>query len=102
MKYNYELGRRLRSLNEFEESECDYFFVVLGEGMQRVKRVSRGFLGSWQYNYLKGRIESGRVFEAVDRRYCDRNICFRNEFNGIECKNCEVTLHNAQLERVEY
>ena len=99
MKYNYELGRRLRSLNEFEESECDSFFVVLGEHM---KRLSRGFLGSWQYNYLKGRIERGCVFEAMERRYCDRNICFRNEFNGIECENCEVTLHNAQLERVEY
>ena len=23
--------------------------------------------------------------------YCDRNICFRNEYNGIGCTECEVT-----------
>jgi hypothetical protein len=24
-------------------------------------------------------------------RYCDRNICLRNEYNGIGCDECEVT-----------
>ena len=24
-------------------------------------------------------------------RYCDRNICIRNEYNGISCDECEVT-----------
>ena len=23
--------------------------------------------------------------------YCDRNICLRNEYNGIGCDECEVT-----------
>lgn len=24
-------------------------------------------------------------------RYCDRNVCFRNIYNEIECDECEVT-----------
>ena len=25
------------------------------------------------------------------QRYCDRNICYRNEVNGVGCDECEVT-----------
>ena len=32
---------------------------------------------------------------------CDRNICFKNEFNGVECKDCEITKHNEQVERLK-
>lgn len=35
--------------------------------------------------------------EEEEPRYCDRNICFRNEYNGIECDECEVTKHNKEL-----
>lgn len=24
-------------------------------------------------------------------KYCDRNICVSNEYNGIDCDECEVT-----------
>lgn len=34
-------------------------------------------------------------------RSCDRNICVTNEYNGIECENCEVTLHNKRLDEVD-
>ena len=26
-----------------------------------------------------------------ESKYCDRNICLRNEYNGIGCDECEVT-----------
>ena len=28
---------------------------------------------------------------SAEPRYCDRNICLRNEYNGIGCDECEVT-----------
>ena len=29
--------------------------------------------------------------EEQDPKYCDRNICVSNEYNGIGCNECEVT-----------
>ena len=26
-----------------------------------------------------------------EQKYCDRNICIKNEYNGIGCDECEVT-----------
>ena len=37
--------------------------------------------------------------EDEEPRYCDRNICFRNEYNGIECDECEVTKHNERIKK---
>lgn len=28
--------------------------------------------------------------EKATFKYCDRNICKRNEYNGIGCEDCEV------------
>lgn len=28
---------------------------------------------------------------SAEIKYCDRNICLRNEYNGIGCSECEVT-----------
>ena len=28
---------------------------------------------------------------SAEPRYCDRNICLKNEYNGIGCDECEVT-----------
>lgn len=30
------------------------------------------------------------MYEETTQRECDRNICLRNEYNGIGCENCEV------------
>lgn len=27
----------------------------------------------------------------AEEKYCDRNICVKNEYNGIGCEDCEVT-----------
>lgn len=29
--------------------------------------------------------------QMQEPKYCDRNICLRNEYNGIGCDECEVT-----------
>lgn len=29
-------------------------------------------------------------------KYCDRNICIKNEYNGISCEECEVTKSQEQ------
>ena len=35
----------------------------------------------------------GEILEALKQepKYCDHNICIRNEYNGIGCGECEVT-----------
>ena len=34
-----------------------------------------------------------KIFKALEQepKYCDRNICLKNEYNGIGCDECEVT-----------
>ena len=35
--------------------------------------------------------------EKPTQRYCDRNICTENEYNGISCDECEVAkYHNLE------
>ena len=29
-------------------------------------------------------------FKSQEQKYCDRNICINNEYNGISCDECEV------------
>lgn len=45
------------------------------------------------YFYFAGDREADEVIEALrqEPKYCDRNICVRNEHNGIGCGECEVT-----------
>ena len=31
------------------------------------------------------------TYYKQEPKYCDRNICLRNEYNGIGCDECEVT-----------
>lgn len=35
-------------------------------------------------------------FEKQDPKYCDRNICVKNEYNNISCDECEVTKSQRQ------
>ena len=36
-----------------------------------------------------------------ESRYCDRNICMSNEYNGKECDEIEVTKHNEKMKEVK-
>lgn len=47
---------------------------------------------------VTGGTKTGDVEEP---RYCDRNICMTNEYNGIECDECEVTKHNERIKKCE-
>ena len=51
----------------------------------------------WENEY---NLTSSRIKKAVENlpsvrpqepKYCDRNICIKNEYNGIGCDECEVT-----------
>lgn len=37
------------------------------------------------------------VYEKAEPRYCDRNICTENEYNGISCDTCYIA-QNYNLE----
>ena len=33
-------------------------------------------------------------------KYCDRNICISNEYNGIGCEECEVTKSQNKIKEI--
>ena len=33
----------------------------------------------------------------AEEHYCDRNICMQNEYNGIGCKECEITKSHKSI-----
>ena len=39
-----------------------------------------------KHNYM----DKWKARPKEEPRYCDRNICLRNEYNGISCDECEV------------
>ena len=39
----------------------------------------------------KAILEDAKKLLEQESAYCDRNICLRNEYNGIGCDECEVT-----------
>lgn len=39
----------------------------------------------------KGLWEDAKKALEQEPKYCDRNICLRNEYNGMGCDECEVT-----------
>ncbi len=38
--------------------------------------------------------------QREEQLYCDRDICLRNEYNGIGCEECEVTKSQKNLQQV--
>ena len=36
--------------------------------------------------------KDGKKDEVEEPRYCDRNLCFKNEVNGIGCDECPVMM----------
>ena len=50
-------------------------------------------IASWFESVEQQRILQGRIkaIPSAETKYCDRNICLRNEYNGIGCDECEVT-----------
>lgn len=41
-----------------------------------------------------------KLKEELQEKYCDRNICIQNEYNGIGCDECEVTKSQKQKFRL--
>jgi len=46
---------------------------------------------TWEISLLKRKIEKLPPVNTQEPKYCDRNICVSNEYNGIGCDECEVT-----------
>ena len=45
----------------------------------------------WSSTNVLAAIESVPGVRSQEPKYCDRNICVKNEHNGIGCDECEVT-----------
>lgn len=47
-----------------------------------------------RFDEYEGRLPNCPLEEIEDERpttrYCDRNICTRNEYNGVSCDKCEI------------
>lgn len=49
------------------------------------------FVNTVYEKYLEMAIEALKNRIGECEKYCDRNICISNEYNGIGCDECEVT-----------
>lgn len=61
----YKFGKQIRSISEFDQSECKYFKVFFGD-KNSFQMKSRNFLISWQYRTLFTWIERGWIHEAEE------------------------------------
>lgn len=50
-----------------------------------------GFSDYEYYEYLYDHLSTLPSVNPKVPKYCDRNICIKNEYNGIGCDECEVT-----------
>lgn len=57
----YKANRPIRSVAEFEQSECKFFIVFFGTTKRTIHRI---FLENWQYRKLAEMIKKRTVFEA--------------------------------------
>ena len=75
-----------------------------GGGQQQTVVKEKGSVVFYK-NYIIPDWQIERIAEAVvrklkekeDPRYCDRNICTENEYNGISCDTCYIA-QNYNLE----
>lgn len=66
MASKYKRGRKIRSVGDFEKSNCDMFYMHFGKEILR----HRGWLISLQYRTLKQTIERG-MREAIKENVND-------------------------------
>lgn len=57
----FKTGKQIKSISDFDQSECMYFKVRFGNKLQT---KHKSFLTSWQYILLKRFIQAGSIFEA--------------------------------------
>lgn len=77
-----------KRLLEQEPSEDKYIKVP----KKALKYRTAGMVAynvEWLKNHFD--IERAVICGAQEPAYCDRNICLKNEYNGIGCDECEVT-----------
>ena len=60
-KSKYKVGKPIRSISEFDQSECKFFKVFFGSN---ARTLHRSFLMSWQYRMLLEKINKRTIFEA--------------------------------------
>ena len=59
----YKFGKQIRSISEFDQSECLFFRVKFGK---YYRTIHRAFLISWQYRTLLIWIERGWIYETEE------------------------------------
>lgn len=64
----YRTGKQIRSIAEFDQSECKHFRVKFGD---KIQTKHRSFLISWQYRTLLNFIQRGWVYEAETIQGCN-------------------------------
>lgn len=67
------------------EDLCEYFGGV--EDILKNRDDFKAWLGRVKWHIHKAE----ELYEKYEQKYCDRNICVSNEYNGISCDECEVT-----------
>lgn len=64
------------------------------------KEIEKVFVSEYA-NYIITALTEGATIsdKALEHepKYCDRNICISNEYNGIGCDKCEVTKSQEKI-----
>lgn len=80
------------AIKALEQEPCDDAI-----SRQAVFEQINCWIGSGEYrytnatHYLTERVKHISPVNTQEPKYCDRNICIKNEYNGIGCNECEVT-----------
>lgn len=83
MRTNYD--------NDYGSPEIDTSLVVVGDDWW-LERAEYDGSEWWEFKTLPKKED----YEE-EPRYCDRNICTNNEYNGISCDECEIAkYHNLE------
>lgn len=61
------------------------------EAINHLKTVAKSAIDSGYDSAVVDAVDMAREALEQEPKYCDRNICIRNEHNGIGCGECEVT-----------
>lgn len=90
-----DLGSIIISKNEEDKRYCHAIKLAI-KALEQPDLTADQIFTMKEQEYCRG-YEDGRKVERELRddqsevHYCDRDICLKNDYNGIGCRDCEVT-----------
>lgn len=75
---------------DYEQEPCEDEYIKVPKKALKYRTAGMvAYNAEWLKNHFD--IERAVICGTQETKYCDRNICVSNEYNGIGCDECEVT-----------